>query len=82
MAELRQKLPKGRWRHNDLFTALDTCHDWQRLPSEFGICKPEDNLSFMTAYLDAKRIIDRTEDEITKTEIEDEKRRKAEETKK
>jgi len=36
----------------------------------------------MTAYLDAKRIIDRTEDEITKTEIEDEKRRKAEETKK
>jgi len=36
----------------------------------------------MTAYLDAKRIIERTEDEITKTEIENEKKRKTEEPKK
>ena len=25
-------------------------HDWGRLPSEFGLCDPEDDLSLMAAY--------------------------------
>jgi hypothetical protein len=29
---------------------IDTCHDWNRLPSEFDLCLPEDDLAVMMAY--------------------------------
>lgn len=61
---------------------MDTVFAWGRLPSEFGICPPEKNLAMMTAYLDAKRIMDRTDDEIRKDEIEKERLKSKEQGKK
>ena len=33
-----------------LWEKLSTAHDWQKLPSELGICEPEDNAAYMTAF--------------------------------
>ena len=29
---------------------IDTCHDWHRLPSEFGLCEPADDMALMSAF--------------------------------
>lgn len=67
---MREKLPRGRWSHSYLFTAYDSVYEWGRLPSEFGLNKPENDLSWMSAYIEAKRIMERTEIEIEKEEAE------------
>lgn len=76
LKELKEKLPKSPWKHDDLYTALDTLCNWHGpKPSEFSICRPEQDLTFMAAYLEATRIMDRTNDEMQREEMEAEKRK-------
>ena len=34
---------------------VEVVFEWHRLPSEFGLCEPEFDLTLMTAYTVAKR---------------------------
>lgn len=43
--------PESNWLPTSkTFTMLAVAHDWNRLPSEMGICAPEDDIKLMTAY--------------------------------
>lgn len=43
---------RGNWRYSEFFSAVDTAHDWNRLPSELGLCDSEEDLAVMMAYTD------------------------------
>lgn len=37
-----------------MYSQIEAAREWGRRPSEFGLCKPEDDLAVMIAYLRAK----------------------------
>lgn len=39
-----------RWWYSDSFSIMQALEAWQILPSEFGLCDPEEDLYLMTAY--------------------------------
>lgn len=46
--------PKNEgWIHGKFFELLHSVKEWPRLPSEVGLCEPEQDLLFMTAYEEA-----------------------------
>jgi hypothetical protein len=51
-------LPEGTWEHSTLLTEVDAAYQWRVLPSELGVCNPEDNLLYMITYLRVKRNMD------------------------
>jgi hypothetical protein len=65
---LEKRLPPGHWLHSNLLSAIDVCYRWGRLPSEFGLCQPEDDLTFMMAYTNTKQSIDAIESHIREQE--------------
>lgn len=49
---LRKRIPKGDWTYSNFFLAVDVIKNWTGpLPSKLGICKPEDDLNVMIAYV-------------------------------
>jgi hypothetical protein len=46
-------LNNGDWTYSAYFASVDVIHDWGRLPSEFGLCRPEDDMAVMTAFTSA-----------------------------
>lgn len=42
---------------NSLFYELRVCNKWGRRPSEFGLCKPEDDFMYMSAYTSAEELM-------------------------
>jgi hypothetical protein len=42
----------GEYRGSILFSQAGAAKEWGRLPSEFGLCKPEDDIAVMCAYED------------------------------
>ena len=46
------RIPPKRegWIHGKFFELLHAVKEWQRLPSELGLCEPEQDLLFMAAY--------------------------------
>jgi hypothetical protein len=73
---MAKKLPEGEWEHSLLLSAIDAAHDWSLRPSALDICKPEDDMSFMQAYLNTKRQMERVDYEIAKERQEAETRSK------
>ena len=53
LAEL--SVPRSKWKHSERLFELEVVYEWGRRPSEFGLCAPELDLTFMAAYLIAKR---------------------------
>jgi len=43
-------LVSEKWTSSLGFALLHTAHDWGYKPSELGLCEPEDDLLWMTAY--------------------------------
>lgn len=46
----RLAVKEGEWSFSNYFALVDTCHDWGRLPSAFGLCEAKDDLAVMQAY--------------------------------
>jgi hypothetical protein len=46
---------KSKWRHSNRLFELEVVFEWHRLPSEFGLCEPDYDLTLMAAYIIAKR---------------------------
>jgi hypothetical protein len=42
----------GAYRGSILFSQAGAAKEWGRLPSEFGLCRPEDDIAVMCAYED------------------------------
>lgn len=49
---------------------MDTCHDWGRRPSEFGLCLAEDDLAVMRAHSGAVASMRAWEHEVSRQEKE------------
>lgn len=65
--ELVKSLPQsGKWSANKIFYQAETVHYWNRRPSEFGLCEPEEDIHFMHAYKVTKDNIDRWEAKLSK----------------
>lgn len=43
---------------NRSFITIGVLKEWGRLPSEFGLCDPEEDLLIMSAYISAKSDMD------------------------
>ena len=57
LKDLKPTLKKSDWTWPDkqimgpfLWEKLRTAHDWNKLPSELGICDPEDDADYMIAF--------------------------------
>lgn len=66
--ELAKELPKGHWMHSQLLSALDASCKWGILPSVLGICRKEDNLTYMTALVNARNTMNAVDEEVRKKE--------------
>jgi hypothetical protein len=42
---------KSQWQASQTFNTLEVIHFWHRLPSEFGLCDPKQDLLYMTAWM-------------------------------
>jgi hypothetical protein len=51
-------LEKSKWKHSERLFEIEVAYEWHRLPSEFGICDKELDLTFMAAYIITKRKIE------------------------
>lgn len=69
--EIRKELPIGHWQHSKTYLLVHTCHEWNRLPSEMGLCEPEFDLPLMTAYVLVKTTMQAYDDFIRTKEIEE-----------
>jgi hypothetical protein len=47
-------MESGHWTSNTSFSLMATVFEWKRLPSEFGLCAPEEDLTLMVAYMATK----------------------------
>lgn len=50
LRSLRLPPKKEGWIHSIFFELVHTAKEWGRLPSELGLCDPEEDLLFMTAH--------------------------------
>lgn len=50
LKELPQGSGKKSWWHSEIMSTVGAIKEWGRLPSEFGVCAPEQDLSVMLAY--------------------------------
>jgi hypothetical protein len=55
-------LAKSKWKHSQRLFEVEIAFEWHRLPSEFKLCEPELDLTFMAAYIITKRKMDAWDD--------------------
>ena len=49
---------------------IDIAFEWGMLPSFLGICKPSEDLAYMTAYIETKRTMEFVDTYIAEAEAE------------
>jgi len=68
-------LHDGDWSFSQYFALVDTCHEWGRLPSDFGLCGKDDDLAVMAAYSGTVSRMRAWEQQEQEREIEEKTRR-------
>lgn len=54
-----------------MLSLLAAVHDWPgRLPSELGLCKPEEDLLYIAAYANTKGMIEAVDNKLQEIELE------------
>lgn len=61
---------QGNWQHSLIFSAVHTVSKWSMRPSQFGICRPEEDLAYMIAHDNVFSKMELVEQEQAKREAE------------
>lgn len=62
-------MPEGHWIHSELLSKVDVILSNGRLPSEFGLCRPDQDLVYMIAHSNVKRLMMAVDDWVAAEEI-------------
>lgn len=59
MEKARRKKP-ARWSHSVLLSEMEAVRHWggARLPSEYGLCKPQDDMPYILAAYETAQLIE------------------------
>lgn len=50
MKQVSKQIRPGGWRASQFFSEVATAHYWNRLPSELGLCDPDEDPAVMMSY--------------------------------
>jgi hypothetical protein len=70
LRQVSKRIRPGNWRATAYFTEVGMAHFWGRLPSELGLCEPEEDPAVMMSYYLAAKGIEAYDMYLQNKEIE------------
>lgn len=70
MKQVARVIKKSKWTAAPFYTEVGMAHYWNKMPSELGLCNPEDDPAVMMSYYETSRTMEAYESHLQTQEYE------------